>query len=107
MPRNTHDRRIRKTPFRSVFIRDPRPPPFKYLLDTKEFCAALGISLHTAKLWRVGWKQNGYGPVSRPIQLDGTHRYYWEEPTGSPDGTFLARMKENLQEHRTWQGQKE
>ena len=96
LSRNPSDRRIRRKAFRSAFIRAPQPAPFKYMLDTKEYIATLGISLRTARIWQAEWKDIGYGPGARPVILDGEYKYYWEEVTQSPDGAFLARMKHDL-----------
>jgi hypothetical protein len=93
---NYHRRKIHRRAFRSAFVRPPQIAPFKYMLNTKEYIATLGISLRTARLWRAQWKDTGYGPGARPVILDGVYRYYWEEVTQSPDGAFLARMKSDL-----------
>jgi hypothetical protein len=84
---------------RSVFIRQPRPAPFRYMLDMKELCETYGISLWTARKAKQQWLTQGYGPFARPIPIrDGNRvcwRYYWEEVTQNSDGTFLKLMKQD------------
>jgi hypothetical protein len=95
--RRSHDRRIRRKHFRSSFIHPPQTPPFKYLLTTGEFCAAWGISEHTARLWREEWLKNGYHNSPQPRNYsdngDPEYRYYYDEVCGLRDGTWLERFK--------------
>jgi hypothetical protein len=95
---NYHRCKIRRRTFKSVFVHAPRPAPFKYFLDSREYAATIGCDVRRIRLWRAEWKQNGYGPGVEPIKIDGVYRYRWECVTQSPDGAFLARMKSDLAE---------
>jgi hypothetical protein len=95
--RRSRDRRIRRQRFRSSFIRPPQSPPFKYLLTTREFCTAWGISDHTARLWREQWLRTGYHNSPQPRNYSDNsvkeYRYYFDEVCGIPEGTWLERFK--------------
>jgi hypothetical protein len=95
--RRSSDRRIRKRALRSVFIRPKQDPPNKYLLTTKEFCTAWGISEHTARAWRDEWLRTGYHNSPQPRDYSDNsnpgYRYYYDDVLGLPEGTWLARFK--------------
>jgi len=95
--RRNHDRRIRRKQFHSSFIHPPQPPPFKYLLTTREFCETWGISEHTARLWREAWLLTGYHNSPQPRDYsdncDPEYRYYFDEVCGLAEGTWLTRFK--------------
>jgi hypothetical protein len=96
-PRRNHDRRIRRKRFRSSFIHPPQTQPFRYLLTTREFCAAWGISEHTARLWREAWLRTGYHNSPQPRtysdNCEPEYKYYFDEVCGLPEGTWLERFK--------------
>jgi len=96
-PRRNSDRRTRARRMKSVFIRQRQPAPDKYLLTTREFCTAWGISDHTARLWREEWLRTGYhqSPQLRNYSDNSVpeYRYYFDEVCGLPEGTWLARFK--------------
>jgi hypothetical protein len=96
-PRDPHDRRIRRKVFKSAFVRPPQTAPFKYLLNTREFCAAYGVSERTAALWRKQWVTTGYHTSPQPRNYsnnrDPEYRYLYDEVLGLPEGTWLARFK--------------
>jgi len=96
-PRRCSDRRIRRKALKSIFIRPRQDPPNKYLLNTKEFCTAWGISEHTARKWREAWLRTGYHnspqPRNHSCNGDPEYRYYYDELMGLPEGTWLARFK--------------
>lgn len=96
-PRRSSDRRIRRKALKSVFVHPPQPAPFKYLLNTKEFCATWGISEHTAMVWREAWHRDGYGPGPQPRNYSDNsqpeYRYYYDAVLGLPEGTWLTRFR--------------
>jgi hypothetical protein len=93
---NYNRRRVHRRAFKSVFVNPPRPAPFKYFLDSREYARTIGCAVRQIRLWQAEWKQSGYGPGVEPIKINGAYRYRWESVTQSTEGTFMELMRHDL-----------